>query len=84
MFGPAANCVNCKLLCSEIFLNAKKERICSGCLQKEYDHSCDNLQRAFDELYKAVQKNKALEDKITVYDAILEQIKNFSQLIKKV
>ena len=83
MFGVAANCVICKVLASQIFLNNKKERICADCIQKEYDHSCDNLKRAFDELYNSIEKNKELEQRITLYDAILEQIKNFTQLAKK-
>lgn len=68
MFGPAENCINCKLLSSEIFFNSKKERICSVCLQKEHNIF--------------VQKNQELEHKINVYYAIIEQIKNFTQLVE--
>jgi len=83
MFGPAANCINCKFLSSQIFLNSKKERICADCLQKEYDVSCAVLDKAFEDLQNATKKNTELEQKIIVYDAILEQIKNFTQLVKK-
>lgn len=93
MFGVAANCVNCKILASQVFYNNNKERICSICIQGEHDKAQENLKRAFDELYNSMQRNKQLEgrltefeQKITVYDSILEQIRNytnFTNLIKK-
>lgn len=83
MYGLAINCVNCKFLSSQVFYNSKKERVCADCIQKEHDRSYENLKKAFDELYNSIQKNKSYEEKINVYDAILEQIKNFTQLIKK-
>lgn len=90
MFGVAANCVNCKTLASQVFYNSKKERVCSTCIQKEHDNCCESLQKAFDNLYFSNQKNKSLEGhlstfekKIELYDSILEQIRNFTQLIKK-
>lgn len=90
MYGVAANCVLCKVLASQVFYNNKKERVCSDCIQGEYDRAQENLKRAFDELYNSIQKNKQLEhkigefeQKIVVYDGVLEQIRNFTNLIKK-
>jgi len=90
MYGIAANCVNCKILASQVFYNSKKERVCSDCIQGEHDKAQENLKRAFDELYNSLQKGKQLEQrvseleqKIVVYDGILEQIRNFTVLIKK-
>lgn len=90
MFGVAANCVSCKVLASQVFYNNAKERVCADCIQKEHDRAQENLKRAFDELYNSIQKNKQLETKIgefeqkvTVYDGILEQIRNYTNLIKK-
>ncbi len=68
-YGVAANCVKCKLLVNQILHNAKQERICADCLQEAYITSCANLERSFDELYKATGK-------IEVYEKQLEQIKN--------
>lgn len=89
MFGQAANCTNCKLLASQVFYNSKKERICSNCIQGEYDRSCENLKKAYDDLYDSTQKNKELEDsvsslsqKVELYTGILAQIQNFTQLVK--
>lgn len=94
MFGPAVNCVNCKFCSSEIFYNAKKERVCSNCLQKEYDAVCASLdamsqdlratiERQNTTISEMVKENESLNLKITTYEAILEQIKNFAQLIKR-
>lgn len=90
MYGVAANCIHCKVLASQVFYNAKKERVCSDCIQKEFDRSCENLNKAYDDLYESSKKYKELEEKfnaaeqkISVYDALLEQIRNFTYLIKK-
>lgn len=81
-FGLAVNCVGCKLLVSQILVNAKQERLCADCLQKEYNTSCDNLERAFGELHKAVKKNEEIVTRLQIYDAVLEQITNLIQLSK--
>lgn len=75
MFGVAANCVNCKILSSQIFLNEKEERICATCMQKEYNKQCED---------NVVIQHKivVLEQKISVYNTILEQIRNYTQLVK--
>lgn len=83
MFGVAANCTICKVLASQVFFNAKKERICADCIQKEHDTACTSLEEISSTLNEALQKNKVLELKVTEYDAVLEQIKNFTNLVKK-
>lgn len=74
-FGVATNCVKCKVLSSQILTNEKDERICSNCLQIEYNNSCANLKRAFDELYIATKKNDEMKLEIQVFTAVLQQIK---------
>lgn len=83
MFGPAANCTKCKLLSSQIFFNNKKERVCAGCIQIEHDDLFMALEKFIDESNSAAKKNKELEQKVTLYDAIIEQIKNFTHLVRK-
>jgi queuine/archaeosine tRNA-ribosyltransferase len=48
------------LLSAQELYNAKKERICAGCLQKDFDATAADLARAFDELFKM----KASKDSI--------------------
>jgi hypothetical protein len=83
MFGVAANCTICKVLASQVFFNAKKERICADCIQKEHDAICTSLEEVSGILGEVQKKNKGLELKITEYDTILEQIKNFTNLVKR-
>lgn len=68
-YGIGANCVRCKILTSQVLHNSNKERICADCLQEVYDAACVNLERSFDELYKATNK-------IQKYEKQLEQIKD--------
>jgi hypothetical protein len=60
MFGVATNCVNCKLLSSQVFYNAKKERICAGCLQKDYDSVCIKVSGLCETLDFLAGNNKKL------------------------
>jgi uncharacterized protein YecT (DUF1311 family) len=76
-YGPAANCINCKFLTSQILVNSKQDRICADCLQKDYITVNENLNRAFGELYSATKANDELAAKLKAYEALLDQIKNF-------
>ena len=59
-YGVAMNCAGCKSLIAKVFHNAKKERICPDCLQKDYDTMMANLERSFDEMFKLKQENDML------------------------
>lgn len=74
-FGVAVSCCICKFVGSQIFFNAKKERICAECIQKEHDNAIDNVQRAFDEMYKMKQLNDELKIKIEAVNNIDWSIK---------
>ena len=79
MHGLAVNCTKCKLLISQIFLNAEKQRFCADCFQLEYNNTYDNLQRAFGQLYSVLEKTKKLEQRVKVYEA---NIKSFTRSFK--
>ncbi len=73
-FGVAANCVMCKVLGSQVFLNAKKERICAACIQKEYDNAVINVEKSFDGMFKLDQQIKALEEKLAAFEVKIEGV----------
>jgi hypothetical protein len=78
------NCVNCNFASSFHLVNRKGNRICPDCLQKEYDKTWDNLERAFMELYNAVKKNENYVAEIQTYAAVLDQIKGLTELVKEI
>ena len=78
-YGPAANCINCKFLTSQILVNIKQERVCADCLQKDYIILNDNLIRSFEELYKAKKENEALAASEKFSKSLLKQINALSK-----